>query len=192
MKALFVKAQILTLVCLTIVTSLQYKQIIAEPEPEEIHYSKFDHNAKKEIECLAENIYFEARSEPIEGMYAVAFVTMNRVLSQDYPDTICGVVKQKINSTCQFSWYCESGPYYISKNDLLTKRYNPVYNDILRLAIHFYASHENLKDPTHGALFYHADYVNPRWKNVRKTTQIGRHIFYEDTRNYVQYTYNQI
>jgi len=197
MKAILVKAQILILACLTIVASLQYKELDVEAasQPMEISYSSFNREAKKELECLAENIYFEARSEPTEGMFAVAFVTMNRVLSPDYPNTICEVVKQKIRTTCQFSWYCESGPYHISKNDLLTREYNAVYNEILRLSIYFYVNFENMRDPTQGALFYHADYVNPRWKNVRKTTQIGRHIFYEDkgkgNEQYIQYTLNQ-
>ena len=199
MKAILVKAQILILACLTIVASLQYKElnvdVEAAPQPMQISYSSFNREAKQELECLAENIYFEARSEPMEGMFAVAFVTMNRVLSQNYPNTICEVVKQKIRTTCQFSWYCETGPYHISKNSLLTREYNSVYNEILRLSIYFYVNYENMRDPTNGALFYHADYVNPRWRNVTKTTQIGRHIFYQDkgkgNEQYIQYTLNQ-
>jgi N-acetylmuramoyl-L-alanine amidase len=104
-----------------------------------------------------------------------------------FPDTICDVVKQKTKVksignkrvVCQFSWYCESKPKHISQNRLLTKDSNKAYNEILQLAIFFYANYEQMKDPTMGAIFYHADYVNPRWRNVTKTVQIGRHIFYQ-------------
>ena len=48
------------------------------------------------------------------------------------------------------------------------------------MAIYVYANYENLRDITKGALYYHADYVNPRWK-LEKTTVIGRHIFYKES-----------
>jgi spore germination cell wall hydrolase CwlJ-like protein len=48
------------------------------------------------------------------------------------------------------------------------------------MAIYVYANYEKLKDITHGALFYHADYVNPRWRGLEVTTKIGRHIFYKE------------
>lgn len=166
-----------------IFTAFQFKKLNAEAATQTVikaSYTTFTSDIKEELRCLAENIYFEARNEPVEGMLAVAFVTMNRVESPNYPNTICGVVKQKIRRTCQFSWYCESTPHHISTNRLLTSDTNQVYNEILRLSIMFYANYENMNDLTKGALFYHADYVNPRWRNVQKTTKIGRHIFYED------------
>lgn len=183
MQALFIKVQIFVLICLMIFTSIQFKKLNAEASTQNVikaSYTNFTSDIKEELRCLAENIYFEARNEPVEGMLAVAFVTMNRVESPNYPNTICGVVKQKIRTTCQFSWYCESTPHHISTNRLLTSDTNRVYNEILKLSIMFYANYENMNDLTKGALFYHADYVNPRWRNVQKTTQIGRHIFYED------------
>ena len=57
--------------------------------------------------CLALNVYFEARSEPIAGKIAVAEVTLNRVASQDYPNTICEVVLQENQNGCSFSWWCD-------------------------------------------------------------------------------------
>jgi spore germination cell wall hydrolase CwlJ-like protein len=197
MQAFLLKVQVLTLICLIFfaVSKLSNKpEAIAEeliPNKITIPYTSLNSHAQREMVCLAENIYFEARNEPIEGMYAVAFVTMNRVQSGLFPNTICDVVKQKTrvesigNSkvVCQFSWYCEPKPKHISQNRLLTKDTNQVYNEILRLSIFFYANYERMRDPTMGALFYHADYVNPRWKNVQKTVQIGRHIFYQDKGN---------
>ena len=57
--------------------------------------------------CLALNIYFEARSEPIQGQIAIAEVTLNRVASPDYPNDICSVVLQENKDGCQFSWWCD-------------------------------------------------------------------------------------
>ena len=71
-------------------------------------YEKLTAPTQKQITCLAENIYFEAGHEPIEGKIAVAHVTFNRVLAGNYADSICDVVYQKTKSTCQFSWYCDT------------------------------------------------------------------------------------
>lgn len=148
-------------------------------KPMRLKYVKLSPEAEKQIDCLAENIYFESAREPTEGQIAVAFVTMNRVYSRHFPNTICEVVKQRNARTCQFSWWCETKPYHISTNNLLTKTNNTLYNDIRELAIYFYVNHEKLEDPSDGALFYHADYVNPRWPNMIHTATIGRHIFYQ-------------
>ena len=55
---------------------------------------------KRELRCLAQNIYFEARGERQAGQLAVGLVTMNRVNSKRFPNTVCKVVWQKR----QFSW----------------------------------------------------------------------------------------
>ena len=81
-----------------------------------------------EVVCLAENIYHEARGEGIEGMLAVGHVTMNRVESSRFPDTVCGVVRQTkyikswrtgelvpARNRCQFSWYCDGRPEVVNK-----------------------------------------------------------------------------
>lgn len=126
----------------------------------------------KEIECLALNIYREARGEPHLGMIAVAFVTMNRVYNEDFPPTVCEVVKQRDKRVCQFSWYCMRGLPVVDP-------YN--YEYIKKIATLVYANSDKMKDPTKGALFYHANYVKPRWSfRMKKTTIIGKHIFYRD------------
>ena len=78
-------------------------------------------------------------------------------------------MKQKVNSTCQFSWFCSPA----------TTKAKEVYEQARNVAIHVYVNYEKLDDITGGALFYHADYVKPRWK-LEKTAVIGRHIFYKD------------
>jgi spore germination cell wall hydrolase CwlJ-like protein len=139
---------------------------------------------KRQVECLADNIYFESAHEPVDGKIAVAFVTLNRVFHDRFPDDICGVVFEKGRNAstgkivCQFSWYCEERPKAISKSRHLTKTNNSLYNEIRDLALYVYLNHEEMEDPSRGALFYHADYVSPGWRNMEKTNVIGRHIFY--------------
>lgn len=134
-------------------------------------------HARAEVECLAQNMYFEAGQEPKLGQLAVAFVTHNRVQA-GFADTYCGVVKQKTENVCQFSWFCEKRAKTMIDKGLLTVDNNLVYNKITDMALNFYLYTETFKDPTRGALFFHADYVKPTWSNIRHTAQIGRHIFY--------------
>ena len=131
--------------------------------------------AQKEVLCLADNILFEAGHEPREGKAAVAFVTFNRIQSGNYGDSVCEVVQQKTNGTCQFSWYCDTT--FTSKR--LTIKHTPLYNEILQLSTDMYLNFERIKDVTNGATYYHADYVSPGWTRLQKETQIGRHIFYK-------------
>ena len=134
-------------------------------------------DARAEVECLAQNMYFEAGREPKLGQLAVAFVTHNR-LQSGFATSYCGVVKQKEGGVCQFSWFCEKKAKAIIDKGLLTVENNLVYNKITDMALNFYLYTETFKDPTKGALFFHADYVKPTWSNIRHTAQIGRHIFY--------------
>lgn len=135
-----------------------------------IEYTELTKEARKQIDCLADNIYHEAGYEPEEGKIAVALVTLNRTQDARFPNDICGVVKQRNERTCQFSWFCMP---------INTNRKSEVYEKAMDVALHVYANYENLEDITKGALYYHADYVNPRWK-LQKTTVIGRHIFYKE------------
>jgi len=124
-------------------------------------------NKSAEIDCLARNIYHEARGESLRGQIAVAAVTVNRVLTKGYPASICQVVYQPY----QFSWVKE----------LLKSKHNPRENEQFRTARAIASAYLKglYKDPTKGALFYHASRVNPKWaKTVLKTAQIGNHVFY--------------
>ena len=149
------------------------------PMPLKIGFQDLSPKAKLQVECLAQNMYFESGHESEKGQIAVGMVTMNRVKSGEYPTTICGVVKQKVKSTCQFSWYCE-GKFDVKS---LTHFNNMLYNNIRELAVYVYANHDKIEDPSRGALFYHADYVKPGWKNMVYLTQIGRHKFYNKKEN---------
>ena len=137
----------------------------------DVRYEQLTKDAKIQIDCLADNIYHEAGYEPDQGKVAVALVTMNRVQDPRYPKDICSVVKQKVKYTCQFTWFCQ---------DKYTNRQKTAYEESRDIALHVYANYEKIKDFTNGALFYHADYVNPQWRGLEKTTVIGRHIFYKE------------
>lgn len=127
---------------------------------------------REELTCLARNIYFEARSEPLEGKLAVAHVVMNRVASKYFPDTVCGVVQDgtdEVLHRCQFSWYCDGKPDVVDDA--------AAWAEASTLAGQVYWG--RVDDPSHGALWYHADYVKPGWRKAfAEGPTIGRHIFY--------------
>lgn len=138
--------------------------------------AEMNYTAKQEY-CLAANIYFEARSETMDGMIAVGLVTVNRVMSNRYPDTICKVVWQngKTKSgrrVAQFSWTLDG------KSDTpWNRRAWKVAIVIAEIVLNDYTTAEY--DFTNGALWYHADYVKPKWRhNLNHTVTVGRHIFY--------------
>ena len=127
---------------------------------------------RDEINCLALNIYFEARGEPVDGKIAVGHVVLNRVADTRYPDKICEVVRQggpKPRHRCQFSWWCDGRSD--RPRDLQAWRESQV---LARVVFWGYA-----EDPTGGALWYHADYALPAWRRTLvRGPMIGRHQFY--------------
>ena len=144
--------------------------------------------------CLALNVYHEARDQGTAGLFGVTAVVLNRVNDKRFPNTICEVVYQgptreswktrkhknlpaderifyPIKHKCQFSWYCDG------KND--TPHNKEKYQEVLDLVEAILYNELPFVDITDGALFYHADYVNPSWaKTKQRTTEIDDHIFY--------------
>jgi len=145
---------------------------------------------QEETECLANNMYWEARNQSIQGMIAVGYVTMNRVLDERYPNTVCQVVYQGQHSKwflkthqkwhplkhrCQFSWYCDG------KKDVIPKQDAVLYDSIKTIAAKIVYGYNSILmyDFTKGATHYHADYVSPDWASKKtQTATIGKHIFY--------------
>lgn len=130
---------------------------------------------ERQLRCMADNIYFEAGSESAEGKIAVAQVVMNRVDDPRFPKDPCQVIYQKNvvyeRVICQFSWYCE-GPAYRRVRD--QERWNESYDAAKMVLLEGFRL-PSLRD----ALYYHADYVNPRWGKPQ-VGKIGRHIFYKE------------
>lgn len=124
-------------------------------------------------QCLAEAIYFEARSEPPDGQRAVAEVILNRVESRRYPNSICRVIAQgaHLRNRCQFSYNCDGVPEYIAEPR--------AYAAATRLAKEMLAAKE--RPLTDGATHYHAVYVQPPWsRRMTRTARIGSHLFYRE------------
>ncbi len=177
---MFQKSRIILLtilILLTLVVTTGFAVSSIEQYPIRVSYNQLNDEAKEEVKCLADNIYFESAFEPRDGKIAVAMVTMNRLVN-NYSDTVCGVVKQKIRSTCQFSWWCQEKERNKSISGNLTLGVDPYYDKAMEIAILVYLNYGHIKDPSNGALFYHADYVNPKWRNLTVSNVIGRHIFY--------------
>jgi len=133
------------------------------------------HQEIRDVQCLAMNLYHEARGEPKDGKYAVARVTLNRVKSSKYPNDVCDVVFQstwnnKIKKhVAAFSWTRD----HISD---APKEFT-AWSEALAVAKEAY--HNPVGGKVEDALFYHADYVNPYWaKKKQKVAKIGHHIFY--------------
>ena len=122
----------------------------------------------REIRCIAEAVYYEARGESRRGQEAVAEVVANRVKSRAYPNTYCGVVYQRYRSICQFSWACDGrrsnprGAAWTRAMDIAERVHDGWVPNVAPRATHF-----------------HASSVRPSWsRRLPRVTQIGTHIFY--------------
>lgn len=124
-----------------------------------------------ERKCLAQAIYYEARSESRVGQLAVADVVLNRVASPVYPGSICGVVYQgsERRTGCQFSFTCD-GSMKLRLNERKWREAEDLAGGIIA----------GLRKPvSRNATHYHADYVSPPWANrLTPTATIGTHKFY--------------
>lgn len=125
----------------------------------------------KQWSCLSQALYFEARGEKVEGIFAVAEVILNRVDDPRYPSSVCEVVNQGTGERyrCQFTYTCDGRPETIVD----TRAYKRM-GKIAQMMI------DSAKRPlTKGATHYHTKAVKPKWARVfPRTTTIGFHHFY--------------
>ncbi|WP_300376497.1 cell wall hydrolase [Henriciella sp.] len=125
----------------------------------------------RQMKCLAEAVYYEARSESSSGQLAVAEVIMNRVRDHRYPNTACDVVYQGATQTtgCQFTFTCDGAMARAPHGYRWTRAKTVAAHVMLELQ----------ESRTSGATHYHANYVNPVWNSgLIHTSTIGTHIFY--------------
>jgi len=130
-----------------------------------------------DLQCMAENIYYEAANESYAGKIAVGQVVLNRVKAPGFPRTVCAVIwegSQSIHTgTCQFSWTCAP------RNKVNTA--SAGWAQSLRAAKELLSKKDTVIDITEGALNYHANYVSPLWsKQLRLVAQIDKHLFYRN------------
>ena len=129
---------------------------------------------EENLACLARNIYFEARGEPLAGQYAVAEVTMNRKASGLYPDTVCEVVHQKNWDPLRGRYV---GAFSWTELDGLPAPTGAEWEQARQVAEAVYYS--RYAPALHGALYYHATYIRPPWARQKTlVSRIGRHVFY--------------
>jgi len=129
-----------------------------------------------QYQCLAEALYFEARGESVKGQFAVAEVILNRVDAREFPNSVCGVVRQGTGRgkyKCQFTYNCDG------KAEILSDR--KAFREVGKVArIMLDGEPRTL---TSGATYYHSTSVNPSWANkFIRTAEIGVHKFYRDGR----------
>ena len=118
----------------------------------------------RELNCLAGAIYFESKSEPLNGQLAVGRVVIARARSGRFPNSYCGVVYQP----SQFSFVRGNAMPAINTGSRSWKN---------AVAIAQIAHDGSWQSPVEGALFFHAARVSPRWRLARMA-QVGNHVFY--------------
>jgi N-acetylmuramoyl-L-alanine amidase len=118
----------------------------------------------RELNCLAGAIYFEAKSESLEGQLAVGRVIVARTTSGRYPTSYCGVVYQR----SQFSFVRGNSMPPINKNSRDWRE---------AVALAQIADAGSWESPVEGAISFHATSVSPRWRLTR-VARVGNHIFY--------------
>ncbi|WP_293701396.1 cell wall hydrolase [Thiolapillus sp.] len=117
----------------------------------------------RDIECLAQNIYHEARGEPVAGQVAVAYVVLNRVARRIRGTDVCEVVW----APHQFSWTRHPTPI---RDAQAWRQAWQIATLVLEQAV---------PNPVGPADHYHADRIRPYWaKQKQKVAKIGHHIFY--------------
>jgi spore germination cell wall hydrolase CwlJ-like protein len=129
-----------------------------------------------EHRCLSEALYYEARGEGRMGEQAVAEVVFHRMNAGHYGHSICAVVYEgSSHHGCQFSFTCNG--------DLQRPREAAAWNKSEQLAAQILTGEVELRNATGGATHYHANWVRPSWApTLKKTAQIGNHIFYRGSR----------
>lgn len=129
---------------------------------------------ESDLQCLAENVYFESRGEPLKGQYAVAEVTLNRTRAEHFPHTVCAVVHEmrwdpsRKRQVADFSW---------TELGALSPEDGPAWRRAMSVAT---AAYDDTNDPVvPEALFYHSTRVRPGWaKSHKAVATIGNHVFY--------------
>lgn len=125
-----------------------------------------------ERELFALNLYHEARSEGRDGMIAVAWVVLNRIPSEAFPDNITDIINEPTGSACQWGWICDG------RSDTPTEPEDwQLAQDVTELML----SDARPADPTGGAIAFHETFRRtPGWlsQSGTRTATLGNHHFY--------------
>jgi len=161
----------MSMISLVVNTKLEQLRVARATQGSELVSVK---DRERHLKCMADNIYYEAATEPAEGKLAVGIVVMNRVAHPAFPKDPCQVIYQRNDFyktvVCQFSWLCDGS---VGRRPIQPRLYDESMEAAKMVLLEGFRM-PSLKD----ALFYHADYVNPRWQK-EQVAKIGRHIFYK-------------
>ena len=130
-----------------------------------------EEDTRRATDCLTQAVYYEARSEPVDGQRAVAQVVLNRVRDRAFPHSVCGVVFQgsERRTGCQFSFTCDGS---------MDRPIEPAAWDRARIVAQA-ALAGSVYAPVGSATYYHANYVLPWWaSSLSRIGAVGSHIFY--------------
>ena len=125
----------------------------------------------RQLNCLSEAVYYEARGESYQGQVAVAEVVMNRLKSKAYPKSVCAVVYQGSGRSlgCQFTFTCD-GSVHRRPRGAAWGRAQQIAAQVMQGFTRPITAH---------ATHYHTNAVDPIWSSgLIETTRIGSHVFY--------------
>ncbi len=127
-------------------------------------------DAARQLDCLTQAVYYEARGETPAGQAAVAQVVLNRVRHPQFPKSVCAVVYQGATSGrgCQFSFACNGATRY--------RREGGAWERAERIASR--AMDGYVMADVGNATHFHVASINPRWGNLLRVGKIGMHVFY--------------
>lgn len=151
---------------------------VSAEEWQQFHKEREEHTLKlkeqkRQMKCLREALWFEARGEPEIGIRAVAAVIKNRVESKKYPSTYCNVIKQYK----QFSYVHERKAQGLDFKILPGKTEQNALVLIDKIVKEVQNKTFIAPVPKH-VLWYHALRVKPKWAGKKKTAMIaGKHVF---------------
>jgi spore germination cell wall hydrolase CwlJ-like protein len=166
---------------------------------------------QKELMCLARNIFYESGGESERGKIAVGMVTLNRTEHPAFPDSICGVVKERtvFEKPRQIKTIRQvvtgRGPWkkieqVTEVSTVIDKRVVCQFSWVCAITRRIKATdhawveslavarslltgeYDHYQAEMGNWLYFHATHVNPRWHNLRREARIGGHIFYVEKR----------
>jgi spore germination cell wall hydrolase CwlJ-like protein len=130
---------------------------------------------RADLNCLAENVYYEGRGESLAGQHAIAEVTLNRVASAQFPDTVCDVVHEQRWDVARKRYV---GGFSWTELEELRRPQGQAWQRALAAATAVYDNEAAQR--VEGALFYHATSIEPAWaKTKERVARIGNHVFYK-------------
>lgn len=144
---------------------------LANIDPDAALVAQAKPSRARELDCLTQAVYFEARGESARGQAAVATVIMNRVKSPKFPKTVCGVVYQGAThrNGCQFSFACDGLVERVVENLAWTRARQVAARTLSGVVL------RDIGSATH----FHTTSVSPDWgSSMLRTAQVGLHVFY--------------